>query len=235
LLAHSARLLGIYIFRAARLSVGMHRITRSLLGLIYLINMFYSYSAHALLVASHVLSAQAGVIQERRLDRHGFRLEHHAVKAFDRPTSNQKTENYVVLNRKSGQSKSSQYLHKVRNARNPRKRDTGSSTPLIAAGGGVEFLTEIIFGSTSVDVIVDTGSSDTWLIQSNFKCVDASGASQNQSACNFGPTYPGTFGSNKIPNVNFNISYGDGEFVTGDFGTSNITIAGITVPSQTVS
>jgi aspergillopepsin I len=197
--------------------------------------MFYSYSAQALLVASHIFSTQAVAIPERRLDAHHFRFNHHGVKAFDKATANRKTDNYVALNRRAGQSKSSEYLHKLRNARNPQKRDGGSSTPLISAGGGVEFLTQITFGTTAVDVIVDTGSSDTWLIQSNFKCVDASGTAQAQSACNFGPTYPGTFGSNKIPNANFNISYGDGEFVTGDFGTEDITLAGITVPSQTVS
>ena len=197
--------------------------------------MFYSYSAHALLVASYIFSTQAIAIPERRSDAQHFRFNHHSVKAFDKATKNRKTDNYVALNRRAGQSKSSEYLHKLRNARNPQKRDGGSSTPLISAGGGVEFLTQITFGTTAVDVIVDTGSSDTWLIESNFKCVDQSGASQAQSYCNFGPTYPGNFGSNKIPNVNFNISYGDGEFVTGDFGTIDITMAGITVPGQTVS
>jgi len=118
---------------------------------------------------------------------------------------------------------------------NPQKRQEGAIDPLISIEGGVEYLTTITFGETDVDVIVDTGSSDTWLIQSGFKCVNANNAPQSEGACNFGPPYPGNFGYAEIPGVNFNISYGDGEFVTGNFGNIDITVAGITVPGQTAA
>jgi aspergillopepsin I len=196
--------------------------------------MFTSHSFNAFLLASHILSAQGAVLHTRnsKLSSH---LQHHDLTAFAEPAPNEKTDKYVALKRRQGITKSTAHLNHIRKSLNLQKRQDGESTPLIASGGGVEYLTQITFGQTNVDVIVDTGSSDTWLIESDFQCVNSNGASQAQSACNFGPTYPGTFGSSQIPNVNFNISYGDGEFVTGNFGTINITVAGITVPQQTVS
>jgi hypothetical protein len=196
--------------------------------------MFTSHSFNAFLLASHILSAQGAVLHSRN-SRLSSRLQYHDVVAFAEATANEKTDKYAVLKRRQGITKSTAHLHRIRNSLNPQKRQEGESTPLIASGGGVEYLTQITFGQTNVDVIVDTGSSDTWLIESDFQCVDANNAPQPQSTCNFGPTYPGTFGSSQIPNVNFNISYGDGEFVTGNFGTINITVASITVPQQTVS
>jgi hypothetical protein len=38
----------------------------------------------------------------------------------------------------------------------------------------------------------------------------------------------------QIPDENFNITYGDGEFLTGIIGTEEVTLAGITV-KQTVA
>ncbi|KAF2663228.1 acid protease [Microthyrium microscopicum] len=123
----------------------------------------------------------------------------------------------------------------MRAARNPRltKRQEQS---LASALQGQEYLTEIKFEGTPLQLIVDTGSSDTWLIESSFQCTDANSQAVSQATCNFGPTYPGTFSAEEeIPNVNFNIGYGDGEFVTGVFGKADIEIAGITVPQQTAA
>ncbi len=151
------------------------------------------------------------------------------AKAFAPAAQIVRTENYAVLQRSKGTPRSAAFLHALRHAAN------GGSSNLIPEGGGVEYLMDIQFNQVDFKVIVDTGSSDTWLIESGFRCVNASGITQNASACGFGATYPNSFGANKIQNTNFNISYGDGEFVTGDFGTADITLAGITVPQQTVS
>jgi len=49
---------------------------------------------------------------------------------------------------------------------------------------------------------LDTGSSDTWVVQSGFQCVDKHGRNQTEDACNFGPAYQGTFKEGmKIDNV----------------------------------
>jgi hypothetical protein len=201
--------------------------------------MVFSYRSVAslLLVPSLLLSSHAAVlpVEKRGADFHLITPE-----AFSEATANQVTDNYVTITKGSSQtSRSFKYLRSLQKKRvadlSSIIQGDGPSTPLIPASGGAEYLAELTIQGVKVKAIVDTGSSDTWLIQKGFKCVDASGSSQAESACAFGPVYTGSFGSNKIPNVNFNISYGDGEFVTGDFGYANVTIAGITVVNQEVS
>jgi hypothetical protein len=168
-------------------------------------------------------------------------LESRSVKAFAAPAPQTVTDNYLTLTRSTKPSRSFERLSALQdneftNARFKLSNAAGPpSNALISALGGAEYLTEIVYGGQTVKVILDTGSSDTWLIQSGFKCTDANGNVQATASCGFGGTYNGSFGANKIPNVNFQISYGDGEFVTGDMGYEDVTIAGITVPHQEVS
>ncbi|KAF2232966.1 acid protease [Viridothelium virens] len=110
------------------------------------------------------------------------------------------------------------------------------TAPLQSIEGGTEYDVQIQFADTTpVTVILDTGSSDTWLAQSSFQCVDETGADQPQSTCNFGPLFNGTFDNGQIANENFNISYGDGETLTGVLGYEDVTIAGIKVTNQEVA
>jgi len=49
---------------------------------------------------------------------------------------------------------------------------------------------------------LDTGSSDTLVVQSGFQCVHEHGMNQTADACNFGPAYQGTFKEGmKVDNV----------------------------------
>ncbi|KAI0475154.1 acid protease [Xylariaceae sp. FL0804] len=98
-----------------------------------------------------------------------------------------------------------------------------------------EYTTTIQWAGESYAVIVDTGSSDTWLVQAGFQCVDCYGDAQPEADCYFGPTFNGTFEDGEISNENFNISYGDGEFLTGTMGYEDVTVAGVTVPKQEVA
>jgi hypothetical protein len=141
------------------------------------------------------------------------------------------TENYIEIEKSDQISRSSQMLAHIRNSANTEDTPT---TNLQEIQGGLEYLTKIKFGDQEVSVIVDTGSSDTWLVKSGFRCVNQFGSTQDSASCRFGPAYKGEF-DQKIPNQHFNISYGDGEFVTGPVGTKDITIAGITVPQQPVA
>jgi hypothetical protein len=113
--------------------------------------------------------------------------------------------------------------------------ESSHSATLISLFIGEEFATEITFGTETFESIVDTGSSDTWIIESGFKCVNISNsAPETEAFCNFGPTYNVTDTFVQIPDENFNITYGDGEFLTGIIGTEEITLAGLTV-KQTVA
>lgn len=77
---------------------------------------------------------------------------------------------------------------------------------------------------------MDTGSSDTWLVETGFKCVDVTTSDpEPESYCAFGPTYNVSDTFKQVPDENFNITYGDGEFLTGILGRESVTLAGIEV------
>ena len=91
-------------------------------------------------------------------------------------------------------------------------------------------------GTQSFQAVVDTGSSDTWVIQNGYQCSDpSSGDILSTASCDFGPTYQKSSTFSQIPNENFHQSYDDGESLSGTLGTENVTIAGITVPQQEIA
>lgn len=80
------------------------------------------------------------------------------------------------------------------------------------------------------------GSSDTWLAGKGFQCVNVTTeADEPESDCLFASTYSIEPPFKQIPDANFNITYGDGEFLRGIFGFEPVTIAGITVQNQQVA
>ena len=100
---------------------------------------------------------------------------------------------------------------------------------------GQVFLAPVTIGGQSFQVVVDTGSSDPWVVQPNFTCADPNTYDiQPQSDCYFGATYNSSNSTtySNIPNENFNITYSDGERLTGDMAYERFTLAGITVPQQ---
>ncbi|KAI9663963.1 MAG: hypothetical protein M1821_007454 [Bathelium mastoideum] len=152
------------------------------------------------------------------------------LKASRAPSEDKVTDAHLTLRRVASKSHSFSYVRSARNI-----LATGSA-PLTAVESGQSFDVQIQFADTTpVSVIVDSGSSDTWLAQSGFQCVDENGDSQAESACNFGPLFNGTFEDGQVANENFNIEYGDGEALNGVLGYEDVTVAGITVPHQEVA
>jgi hypothetical protein len=98
------------------------------------------------------------------------------------------------------------------------------------------FTTQVQFGTETFEQIVDTGSSDTWMIETGFTCINFTegvGSTAPESACGFGPTYTITDTFEQIPDENFNIFYGTGdEWLNGIMGYEEVTLAGITVKMQ---
>ncbi|KAF7977109.1 hypothetical protein HWV62_4709 [Athelia sp. TMB] len=115
-------------------------------------------------------------------------------------------------------------------------RKRSSSYTAVLAGGDEdqEYLTDITIGGQDFKVIVDTGSSDTWLAEKGFKCFNLTSYPEPQSTCAFGPLYnPKSSKTYTLdPNKNFNISYGDGEFLTGTVALETVTVGGLTVTKQ---
>ncbi|KAF2718426.1 acid protease [Polychaeton citri CBS 116435] len=114
-------------------------------------------------------------------------------------------------------------------------RLASGNTPLIPVQGGQVFLAPIQVGGQQFFIVIDTGSSDPWLVSSGFQCVDPSTYQQvAQYYCYFGPSYDHTVSTtySAVANQNFNVSYADGEFLNGDMASERMTFAGITVPQQ---
>ncbi|CAK5266876.1 unnamed protein product [Mycena citricolor] len=106
---------------------------------------------------------------------------------------------------------------------------------LTGAALDMEYLAQIVVGGQKFDAIVDTGSSDTWLIEDNFVCLNQSGQAQPPAGCNFGAaTYNKTESKTfkAFPNSSFAIVYGDGEYMSGAAMYETVNIGGLSVSSQ---
>ncbi|KAI1342085.1 aspartic peptidase domain-containing protein [Xylariaceae sp. FL0016] len=116
--------------------------------------------------------------------------------------------------------------------------DPGDDDPegvdhLKAALNQVEYIMEVGVGGQEYWMIPDTGSSDTWLVQEGFKCLDPSyGREVEESQCAFGPAFKGNFPLGEIADQNLNISYLSGDYLNGKMGYADITVANVTVPKQ---
>ncbi|KAJ6016079.1 hypothetical protein N7540_010670 [Penicillium herquei] len=110
---------------------------------------------------------------------------------------------------------------------------TSGTSGLISLFEGEEYATSITFGTQTFDVIVDTGSSDTWVVKENFECVDLdTGDKTTEADCEFGTTYTVDSTLKEISGEVFEIEYGDGEYLYGYMGTETVTLASITVDQE---
>lgn len=95
---------------------------------------------------------------------------------------------------------------------------------------GTQYAIEVLWDDKPVQLIFDTGSSDTWAASTDFTCVNSAGTTEYpQEACHFGPDLIDDFRYGVIPDIHFRLSYGSGERIAGPMGYSDIAVAGITV------
>lgn len=114
--------------------------------------------------------------------------------------------------------------------------DTTNVAKIRVALDGQVYLAPITFGNSTYNVVLDTGSADTWLVTSNFTCMTVfSRIEQPQAACQFGPAYVPTLNYKKLPNMHFNISYADGEYLNGVMATETVNFANVEVKNQTIA
>jgi hypothetical protein len=179
------------------------------------------------LLAAPLLANAAVVPNRERALANGMKLKSFKPRAIAPRSADVVTSNYAQLSRKNAGASHSNAIMVMRAA-----SDDVPNAPLDNTDG-VEYLVPLKWGTEEFQGILDTGSSDTWLISSAFTCTDANGQEQDAKQCGFGPGYSGKI--SKISGKEFNISYGDGEFVTGDMGTVEMTVGGITVPEQEVA
>lgn len=135
------------------------------------------------------------------------------------------TETATLLRSRTSVQRSSKELH---------KRLIGQAE-LNVEYAGLGFLTNITVGNQNFSVIVDTGSSDTWLAETGFQCLNyTTNAPESEADCGFASTFSPDSSFTQIQDENFNISYADLEFLNGIVGTESVTIAGIKVSKQEI-
>lgn len=92
-------------------------------------------------------------------------------------------------------------------------------------------MTPITIGGQEFLAAVDTGSSDTWVIQEGYKCTMPRTAANAAGECGFGKAYKKSPTFAAKGNERFSITYSS-ESASGVMGTETITLGGITVKDQ---
>lgn len=102
------------------------------------------------------------------------------TKPLARRTSSGHTVSSNILKLKKGTkaSKSSSYLKSLRaTAASDRKRHDYGAVPVVDLLSA-EYISEIAWNGIPMNVLIDTGSSDSWLVQDGFTCVDQENRTQ---------------------------------------------------------
>ncbi|KAL7784306.1 aspartic peptidase domain-containing protein [Trichoderma ceciliae] len=91
-----------------------------------------------------------------------------------------------------------------------------------------EYLCEVSIGTPEQTLLLDfdTGSSDLWVFSTELS------KSIQKGHTIFNPTSSSTF--KKLTDQTWKISYGDGSSASGDCGSDNVTVGGLTIKNQTV-
>jgi hypothetical protein len=90
--------------------------------------------------------------------------------------------------------------------------------------------TDLAFGNQTFKVSVDTGSSDTWLVSSDFACI-IKDVERPQAACGVGLLYDVEDGFTETRGEVFHAWY-EPMVATGLPGMTSVTFAGLTVTAE---
>ena len=129
--------------------------------------------------------------------------------------------------------------------------EPASSIPLVGTPFGLDYLVNITVGGQTFAVVIDTGSSNTWVPTTNFTCFIPTVGMVPQEDCGFGPLFDIEASKTFVPveGVNFNTTYGemasfphhfphvllgDGAIVLGGAARETVTIGDITVHNQEI-
>lgn len=118
-----------------------------------------------------------------------------------------------------------------------RRRTAGSTAPMVATEYGTVFDVEATIGGQNFSLLVDSGSSDLYVMESDFTCINkTSNMELPATECKYdlNRTYSISDTYQKIPNQVFGIEYGAG-IASGVMAFEEVTIAGVTVPKQRVA
>ncbi len=99
-----------------------------------------------------------------------FKVGGHTPAPFKARSPDIPAAHVLPLTRTSGVSKSANYLKSLR--KGSAVDGVYGSTSLTSVREGQTYLACVEFGTKSFQAVFDTGSSDTWLVETNYQCVD---------------------------------------------------------------
>ncbi|KAF7345601.1 Acid protease [Mycena venus] len=115
---------------------------------------------------------------------------------------------------------------------------SANTIPINGADMDEEYLTNVTVGGQQFQLVIDTGSSDTWIAKEGYSCFDLSGNPAPQSTCAFGSAGFDTAASKTFrpfSTASFNVTYGDGEFAAGPVGFDTMAVGGLVVTDQEIA
>lgn len=118
------------------------------------------------------------------------------------------------------------------------RRTPASSTvfPLKATKYGTIFDVPVTVGNQTFQLLVDTGSSDTYVVKTGFTCIDDTNSTTPQAEClysnhTYNPDYSDTY--RRVEDQYFDIEYGAG-IASGGLAYETVTLGSLTVEKQKV-
>ena len=120
-----------------------------------------------------------------------------------------------------------------RDAPSDLNRRTGS-TMIRPATEETQYLAEVKVDGVPRYLLIDTGSSDTWMTAEHYVCENANGTAVPEAVCNLAEPYTGP-PLDPVDNVTYWQLYGSGETIRGGFYRAKVELAGITVKRQQVA
>lgn len=110
----------------------------------------------------------------------------------------------------------------------------GSSSGAVVNMFGGSYVAQVTVGTKIVPLLIDTGSSDTWVAASSFRCLDAEDKPVEQSSCGFLSFADDDFSGGTVPDEYLSIKYANGQYAYGPYGFESVSVGGITVPKQQI-
>ncbi|KAJ5405935.1 hypothetical protein N7465_007219 [Penicillium sp. CMV-2018d] len=117
----------------------------------------------------------------------------------------------------------------------PTRRSSGATSTLIATEYGTVFDAPVTIGNQSFMLLMDTGSSDTYVMQTGYKCINSTAnLVLPQSDCLYSnKTYHKSKTYRHVDNEMFGVQYGAG-VASGHMAYEQVSMHGVTVNAQKI-
>ncbi|KAG6281288.1 hypothetical protein E4U48_007234 [Claviceps purpurea] len=199
-----------------------------LLSLLYLLGLCSAHAARPNAPKHHLAPTNWDISKPLN----GFTFER--AKARNKPTTDKHTTQVSRISNIKAQGGNRNAMSRLTSVlRTPPSRGQHTYQNISTIGAfSTQYAIQCGWDGVPVWLLLDTGSSDTWAVQSDFTCHDAQGAQHSASDCSFGPNSVPGFREGPIDNLHFSLRYGSGEHVSGPMGHSDIACGGVAVKGQ---